>query len=67
MAKALRAGFHRMAHLVLPVPNPEAARALHEDTLERQRQVLGDNHPATQATSRSLETDIRQLRDKQRD
>jgi len=43
--------------LSCPVPLKDAA----EDTLTRSRRVLGEDHPATQRSARSLAQDLRAL------
>ena len=39
----------------------QAARDLDQDTLERRRQMLGENHPSTLASANRLATDLRLL------
>jgi len=39
----------------------QAARELDEDTLDRRRQVLGDDHPETQRSASNLAADLTAL------
>jgi len=39
----------------------EAARDLHQDTLDRRRRVLGHDHPDTLASAGNLAIDLRAL------
>jgi hypothetical protein len=39
----------------------QAARELNEDTLNRRRRVLDQDHPDTQRSARNLEADLRSL------
>jgi hypothetical protein len=40
-----------------------AARELDQDTLDRRRRVLGEDHPDTLTTANNLAADLRALRD----
>ena len=39
----------------------QAARDLHQDALDRQRRVLGEDHPSTLFTANNLAADLRAL------
>ena len=39
----------------------QAARDLHQDTLDRRRQVLGEDHPSTLKSASNLAADLRAL------
>jgi hypothetical protein len=41
--------------------NHRAARELDDDTLERRRRVLGEDHPLTQRSAENLDRDLRGL------
>src|SRR5439155_971111 len=44
-----------------PLGNVPAARDLDQDTLDRRRRVLGDDHPDTLRSATQLATDLREL------